>query len=261
MNVRGLSRISFIGIVTFFITHLKLFKGVIILKIKLFIFALMLILSGHAIAAPVVGQENIIASTDTPSSSLNTPIASTDKPSSSLNTSIEPKKDETLPTIFILPFTDETGIKGTDYISKSINDQYTKKYPLQNFTILPTEDHTNQVAPNMEPSTEEDIIKAATSAGADYVIKTDLEKIEIKRGVKGLFLKKWCAAIIPVKITIWNVKSNKIVFDALIKERGDRENVLGFYMGALFTASEKTAIERGLAKIGKRMDKELPALQ
>jgi hypothetical protein len=32
-------------------------------------------------------------------------------------------------------------------------------------------------------------------------------------------------------------------------------------MGLLLTVSEKSAVENGLKKLGKKMDKELPALQ
>lgn len=218
------------------------------MKINRFIFVLIFLISGHALAAPANQAIPTISSSDQEMIITSSPA------------SIALKPNEKLPVILILPFTDNTGMKKTAYISKTINDEYAKKYPIGKFTILPPESYTNQVSSNSEPI-DENVIKIATAAGADYVIKTDLQKIEIKRGVKGLFMTKWCAAIVPIKITIWNTASSKAVFDEIITERGDRQNFLGFYMGALMTASEKTAIERSLVKTGKRMDNELPSLQ
>jgi hypothetical protein len=74
-------------------------------------------------------------------------------------------------------------------------------------------------------------------------------------------MKKWCAAEIPANITIWNVASGKTVFDGVIQARGDKVNILGGYMGVLITVSEKSAVENGLKKLGKKMDTELPALE
>ena len=93
------------------------------------------------------------------------------------------------------------------------------------------------------------------------MIKTELQKVEIRRGVKGIFLKKWCSADIPVKITIWNVASGKTLFDNVIQARGDKENGMGLAIGLLLSVSEEAAIKDGLAKIGTRLDKELPPLK
>ena len=80
-------------------------------------------------------------------------------------------------------------------------------------------------------------------------------------GLKEFFFKKWCAASIPVKITIWNVASGKAVFDSVIKERGNKDNGIGLAVGLLFNVSEEATIKDGLTKIGNRLDKELPSLK
>lgn len=166
-----------------------------------------------------------------------------------------------IPGILFLPITDNTGMKNTSYITEAINAQYAKKYPAENFTVIPLDNYTNQVAAYGEPATEDEVLKAATAAGADYVVRTDLQTIKIRRGVKGITLKKWCAAEIPVKITIWNVAAGKAVFDSDIQARGDKANILGGGIGLLLTVSEKSAVKNGLKKLGQKMDKELPALQ
>jgi hypothetical protein len=196
------------------------------LRIKMIGFVLMLLISGTALAAPE-----------------------------------GPETTGKIPAILFLPIADNTGMKNTGYITETINTQYARKYPAEKFTVIPLPDYTNQLSSNGEPGTEDEVLKAAAAAGADYVVRTDLQTIKIRRGFKGIFLKKWCAAEIPVKITIWNVASGKTVFDGVIQERGDKANILGGAMGLLLTVSEKSAVENGLKKLGKKMDKELPALQ
>jgi hypothetical protein len=196
------------------------------LKIKMIVFVLMLLISGTALAAPA-----------------------------------GPETTGKIPAILFLPIADSTGMNNTVYITEAINAQYAKKYPAENFTVIPLPDYTNQMSSNGEPQTEEEVIKAAAAAGADYVVRTDLQTIKIRRGFKGIFIKKWCAAEIPVKITIWNVASGKTVFDGVIQERGDKAAVVGGAIGLPFAVSEKSAVENGLKKLAKKMDKELPALQ
>ncbi|MCC5466917.1 hypothetical protein [Pelosinus baikalensis] len=168
-------------------------KGnVIMLKIKMIAFVLMLLISGTALAAPE-----------------------------------RPETTSKIPAILFLPIADNTGMKNTGYITEAINAQYAKKYPAENFTVIPLPDYTNQMSSNGEPKTEDEVIKAAAAAGADYVVRTDLQTIKIRRGFKGIFIKKWCAAVIPVQITIWNVASGKTVFEGIIQERGDKTAVVG----------------------------------
>jgi hypothetical protein len=159
--------------------------------------------------------------------------------------------------------TDSTGLKDPHgYMLEAINAQYTKKYPAEKFNVISLQNYTNQANINGEPESEDKVIKAAAEAGADYVIRTDLQKVEIRRGIKGIFLKKWCSAEIPVKITIWDVASDKTVFEGVIKEKGQQqESAMGLIVGSVFFVSEEATIKDGLAKIGKRMDKELPLLQ
>ncbi|SFM00057.1 hypothetical protein [Pelosinus propionicus] len=196
------------------------------LRIKMIVFIVMLLISGTAIAAPE-GAET------------------TGK----------------IPGILFLPIADNTGMKNTGYITEAINVQYAKKYPAENFTVIPLEDYTHQVSAYGEKATEDEVLKAAAVAGADYVVRTDLQTIKIRRGFKGITIKKWCAAEIPVKITIWNVADGKTVFDGVIQARGDKANILGGSIGVLLTVSEKSAVENGLKKLGRKLDKELPALQ
>lgn len=172
-----------------------------------------------------------------------------------------PETTGKIPAILFLPIADNTGMENTNYITETINVQYAKKYPVEKFAVIPPLDYTNQMSNNGEPETEDEVIKAAAAIGADYVIRTDLQTIKIRRGTKGIFLKKWCAADIPVKITIWNVASGKPVFDGVIRERGDKTSVVGGAIGLPFTVSEKSAVENGLKKLAQKMDKELPALQ
>ena len=196
------------------------------LKVKMIVFILLLLISGTALAAPQ-----------------------------------EPVTTGKIPSILFLPIADNTGMKNTGYITQAINSQYTKKYPAEQFTVIPHADYTNPMNSNVEPTTEDEVIKAAAAAGADYAVRTELQTIKIRRGFKGIFMKKWCAAEIPVKITIWNVVSGKTVFDSIIQERGDKTGVLGGTVGFMFTVSEKSAVENGLKKLNKKIDKELPALQ
>ena len=199
--------------------------GVIMLRIKMIVFVLILLISGTALAAPE-----------------------------------GPETTGKIPAILFFPIVDNTGMKNTGYITEAVNAQYAKKYPAEKFTVIPLENYTNQVSLNGEPETEDKVIKAAAAAGADYAVRTDLQTIKIRRGFKGIFMKKWCAADIPVKITIWNVASGKTVFDGVIQERGDKTAALGGTVGLIFTVSEKSTVENGLKKLTKKMDKELPAL-
>jgi hypothetical protein len=197
------------------------------MRIKMFVFVLMLLISGTALAAPE-----------------------------------GPATTGTTSAILFLPVVDNTGMKDTGYMKEAINAQYAKQYPVEKFTVIPPQNYTQQVSINDGPESDDKLIKAAAATGADYVVRTDLQKVKIRRGVKGILVKKWCAADIPVKITIWNVTSGKTVFDGVIQERGDKEAFMGGAIGLVFTsASEKATVKNALVKIGKRMDKELPVFQ
>ena len=167
-----------------------------------------------------------------------------------------------LPAILILPVIDNTGLKNPhEYMAKAMNTNYAAKYPKEQFAVIPFQKYSEQGNGNDESQSQDNFLKSATAAGADYVIKTELQKVEIRRGVKGIFLKKWCSADIPVKITIWNVASGKTLFDNVIQARGDKENGMGLAIGLLLSVSEEAAIKDGLAKIGTSLDKELPPLK
>jgi len=194
------------------------------LKIKILVFVLMLLISRTALASP------------------------------------EGSEITKIPSILFLPITDNTGMKNTGYITEAINAQYAKKYPAKKFHVIPFPDYANQINSNSEAETENEVIKPAATLGADYVVRTDLQTIKIKRGFKGIFIKKWCAAEIPLKITIWNVASGKTIFNGIIQERGDKSAIIGGVIGLPFTVSEKSAIKKGLEKLGKKIDKDLPAL-
>lgn len=167
-----------------------------------------------------------------------------------------------LPAILILPVIDNTGLKNPhEYMAKAMNTNYAAKYPKEQFAVIPFQKYSEQGNGNDESQSQDNLLQAATAAGADYVIKTELQKVEIRRGVKGIFLKKWCSADIPVKITIWDVASGKTVLDSVIQARGDKENGMGLAIGLLLYVSEEATIKDGLAKIGNRLDKELPPLK
>ncbi len=167
-----------------------------------------------------------------------------------------------LPAILILPVIDNTGLKNPhEYMAKAMNTNYAAKYPKEQFAVIPFQKYSEQGNGNDESQSQDNLLQAATAAGADYVIRTELQKVEIRRGVKGIFLKKWCSADIPVKITIWNVASGKTLFDDVIQARGNKENGMGLAIGLLLSVSEEAAIKDGLAKIGTRLDKELPPLK
>ena len=167
-----------------------------------------------------------------------------------------------LPAILILPVIDNTGLKNPhEYMAKAMNTNYAAKYPKEQFAVIPFQKYSEQGNGNDESQSQDNLLQAATAAGADYVIKTELQKVEIRRGVKGIFLKKWCSADIPVKITIWDVASGKTVLDSVIQARGDKENGMGLAIGLLLYVSEEATIMDGLAKIGNRLDKELPPLK
>ena len=173
-----------------------------------------------------------------------------------------PEISHKLPAILILPVIDNTGLKNPhEYMTEAMNSKYAAKYPKEQFTIIPFQKSSEQEAVSDKAKTQEQLLQSASVAGADYLIKTELQKVEITRGVKGVFFKKWCAASIPVKITIWNVASGKAVFDGVIKERGDKDNGIGLAIGLLFYVSEEATIKDGLTKIGNRLDKELPSLK
>ncbi len=195
------------------------------LRIRMIIFVLMLLLSCTALAAPE-----------------------------------GPETTGKVPVIHFLPIADNTGMKNIDYITQAINAQYAKKYPAEKFTVIPLENYTNQADTDGVPATEYEILRGSAALRADYVVRTELQTVKIKRGFKGIFIKKWCAAEIPVKITIWNVATGKTVFDGVVQARGDKANILGGTLGLLLTVSEKSAVENGLKKLGEQMDKKLPAL-
>ena len=173
-----------------------------------------------------------------------------------------PEVSPKLPAILILPVIDNTGLKNPhEFMTEAMNANYAAKYPKEQFTVIPFQKYSEQGNNNDESQSQDNFLKSATAAGADYVIKTELQKVEIRRGVKGIFLKKWCSADIPVKITIWNVASGKTLFDNVIQARGDKENGMGLAIGLLLSVSEEAAIKDGLARIGTRLDKELPPLK
>ena len=173
-----------------------------------------------------------------------------------------PEISHKLPAILILPVIDNTGLKNPhEFMAEAMNANYAAKYPKEQFTVIPFQKYSEQGNNNDESQSQDNFLKSATAAGADYVIKTELQKVEIRRGVKGIFLKKWCSADIPVKITIWNVASGKTLFDNVIQARGDKENGMGLAIGLLLSVSEEAAIKDGLARIGTRLDKELPPLK
>ena len=173
-----------------------------------------------------------------------------------------PEISHKLPAILILPVIDNTGLKNPhEYMTDAMNIKYAAKYPKEQFAVIPFQKYSEQGNANDEPQSQDKLLQSATAAGADYVIRTELQKVEIRRGVKGIFLKKWCSADIPVKITIWNVASGKTLFDNVIQARGDKENGMGLAIGLLLSVSEEAAIKDGLAKIGTRLDKELPPLK
>lgn len=173
-----------------------------------------------------------------------------------------PEISPKLPAILILPVIDNTGLKNPhEYMTEAMNANYVAKYPKEQFALIPFQKYSEQGNANDESHSQDNLLQAATAAGADYVIKTELQKVEIRRGVKGIFLKKWCSADIPVKITIWNAASGKTVFDGVIQARGDKENGMGLAIGLLLSVSEEATIKDGLTKIGNRLDKELPPLK
>ena len=167
-----------------------------------------------------------------------------------------------LPAILILPVIDNTGLKNPhEYMTDAMNIKYAAKYPKEQFAVIPFQKYSEQENANDDPQSQDKLLQSATAAGADYVIRTELQKVEIRRGVKGIFLKKWCSADIPVRVTIWEAASGKTVFDELIREKGQRENGIGLAIGLLLSVSEKETIKDGLTKIGNRLDKELPPLK
>ena len=173
-----------------------------------------------------------------------------------------PEISPKLPAILILPVIDNTGLKNPhEYMAEAMNANYAAKYPKEQFAVIPFQKYSELVNGNDESQSQDNFLKSATAAGADYVIRTELQKVEIRRGVKGIFLKKWCSADIPVKITIWNAASGKTVFDGVIQARGDKENGMGLAIGLLLSVSEEATIKDGLTKIGNRMDNELPPLK
>ena len=173
-----------------------------------------------------------------------------------------PEISPKLPAILILPVIDNTGLKNPhEFMAEAMNANYAAKYPKEQFTVIPFQKYSEQGNNNDESQSQDNFLKSATAAGADYVIKTELQKVEIRRGVKGIFLKKWCSADIPVRVTIWEAASGKTVFDELIREKGQRENGIGLAIGLLLSVSEKETIKDGLTKIGNRLDKELPPLK
>lgn len=173
-----------------------------------------------------------------------------------------PEISPKLPAILILPVIDNTGLKNPhEFMTEAMNANYAAKYPKEQFTVIPFQKYSEQGNNNDESQSQDNFLKSATAAGADYVIRTELQKVEIRRGVKGIFLKKWCSADIPVRVTIWEAASGKTVIDELIREKGQRENGIGLAIGLLLSVSEKETIKDGLTKIGNRLDKELPPLK
>ena len=199
----------------------------IALRIKMLVFVLLLFTSGVALAAP----ETVTAT--------------------------EPA--DKLPTLLFLPVTDNTGLTDPhDYIAEAINAKYTEKYPPAKFAVIPYQKYADQLSIIEEPDTEGKVLKAAAAAGANFVVSTDLQKIEIRRGIKGILLKKWCSADIPVRITIRDVASGKPVFDGVIREKGKQNSALFLALGLFCFVSEEATIKNGLEKIGNRMDQVLP---
>lgn len=166
------------------------------------------------------------------------------------------------PSLIFLPIADNTALtKPHEYIAESINAKYAEKYPLAKFTVIPFQKYLDQMSLTEGPETDSKILAAAAAVGAKYVVRTDLQKIEIKRGVEAFTFKKWCSADIPVKINIWDVAAGKTIFEGVIREKGRQKGAMFLLSSLLFFVSEKATINNGLEKIGKRMASELPLLQ
>lgn len=210
----------------------------IVLRIKMLVFVLLLFISGVALAAPETAT-------------------STEPETAAVTESVGK-----LPTLLFLPIIDNTELTDPhDYIAEAINAKYAEKYPTAKFAVIPYQKYAEQLSIIEESDTEGKVLKAAAAVGANFVVSTDLQKIEIKRGMKGILLKKWCSADIPVRITIWDVASGKTVFDGVIREKGKQNSALFLAFGLLCFVSEEATIKNGLEKIGNKMDQELPLLK
>lgn len=99
-----------------------------------------------------------------------------------------------------------------------------------------------------------------TNGKVNYVIETTIHEIDMRHGVKGIFLKKFKGAIVPVEINIQNALTGKTVYHETIIARGDQSPPIGGVYGLFFGMSDKNTIAKAFEKLAVILPEQLPDL-
>lgn len=92
------------------------------------------------------------------------------------------------------------------------------------------------------------LVNALKELGVTHIAKAEVNKVEIKRGIKmGLTIKKWCTADVPMTTTVTDIINDKFLYNKTVQEKGKNEVTLGF-------ASSGGAVKTALTKIFEQVD-------
>lgn len=160
--------------------------------------------------------------------------------------------DPSKPIIAIL-IANHSELEDSSYIGDTIIEHLTPKFQGQT-TILTGSELGNKLQSKgiIDLSTVDNskLNEALQDFGVTYILKVDVAKVEIKRGIKmGLMIKKWCAADVSSAITVTDLQTGNVLYSKNLQEKGKNEVTLGF-------ASSSGAIKIALGKVFEQFDAE-----
>lgn len=156
-------------------------------------------------------------------------------------------------TVAILPIVDNSGLeKLNEYVPDIVTARLSNKFG-SNYAVLSGQALVDKLKEkgitNVTTTEEKQLMAALKESGVTFMVKTEISKVDEKRGMKwGLVIKKWCTTEMPVKTSIYDAEG-KMVFEKSITELGKNEVTVGF-------ASTAGAIKDGLKKIYDKLDQE-----
>ncbi len=99
-----------------------------------------------------------------------------------------------------------------------------------------------------------------TNSHINYIIETTIHEIEMRHGIKSLFIKKFKGAIVPVEINIIDTSTGTSIYHETITARGDQSPPIGGAYGFLFGLSDKNTIAKAFEKLAIVIPQQLPDL-
>lgn len=161
-----------------------------------------------------------------------------------------PDKDK--PVIAIVTV-NNSGLEDSSYIVDNTIEHLKSKF-LGQAVILEGGDLSDKLKSagitDISNADSDKLTSALKELGVTYLVRAEIGKVEIKRGIKmGLVIKKWCSADLLANITVNDVINDKILYNKTIAEKGKNEVSLGF-------ASSAGAVKIALGKVFEQFDNE-----